>query len=199
MSVSNVPLWMVPVVGRLEPIDRLPLWAKVLLCERIVRRAAMALLAPASPDADAARVCLAGCDLAARCAAAGTLLPAWRGELEHLMELGQAEHAPATLAATRWLLDAALGAEMESDFGGAAGTVSRSVWSAVAALGRDPRLPQLQMLLLLGADADQLAFACTEAGVQTDGAMRPEVLGRIAPVHALTLVEVHPTPEDLAR
>ncbi|MBY0396359.1 MAG: hypothetical protein K2X91_07800, partial [Thermoleophilia bacterium] len=133
MSVSNVPSWMVPVVSRLEPMERLPLWAKVLVCERIVRRAAMALLAPqGSPDADAARVCLAACDLAARCAAAGTVFPAWRGELERLMELGQAERAPATLAATRWLLDAALGAQMESDFGGAAGTVSRSVWSAVA-------------------------------------------------------------------
>lgn len=198
--MSSVPAWMVPLAGKLEPLERLPLWARVLVCERVVRRAAMAVLeqGPAA-EHDGARVALAGCDLAARCAHKGAVLDAWKGEVKGLMDMGRDDRSPAVLMAMRWLLDAALGAQLESDFGGAGGSTSRAVWSAIAALSRDARMPQLQVLILMGGDVDLVGFACTEARVVLDGAMGREVLERLAPVHALTLVEVRPTEEELAR
>ena len=85
-------------------------------------------------------------------------------------------------------------------------TVTRSARSAIAALGEDRELSRMQITILLAADIDQLLFACGEDDRLPSSRLASKyeglgahVLGRLAPVHALSVTPYEPSGEEAAR
>ncbi len=159
-------------------LPRLPLWAQVLLASRLLRRTALAL------DDHAV---LALCD---RVDAS-----AWEGECR--VTAPSACVSPLR-AAVMSLVDAAAGAEGAQSFP-VDSCVTASVERCIDAVRTMRGANALQVAILVSADLDQIAFACKEVGIGTYDGLGAHVRGRLAPVHALTIVEPAPTPEEKSR
>lgn len=164
--------------GMDHALEKLPLWAQVLVASRLLRRAALAL-----QD----RSALAQCDYADA--------SAWAGECQ--VGTPPACTGPLHTAAEQ-LADATAAAQGAQSF-----PVDRCVTAGaqrcIDAICAVRGVNVVQAAILLGADLDQLNFACKEVGVGTYDGLGAHVRGRLAPVHALTIVEPAPTPEELCR
>lgn len=190
----------------MHAFEELPYFAQALVAIRMVRRAVLGKYEQG--DAERQRVCDI-LDIAERCCAAGNIHP-HKPLLKELMSLRdlydarRSERADIRLALW-WASDAVLAADASQDFA-IDGTCPRSARSAIATLGEDRELNRVQISILLASDVDQMLFACGEVGKlpSKNIAARYEgvgshVLGRLAPVHALTVEQYVPSGEDAAR
>lgn len=179
-------------------LDELPLWAQVLLTARTLRRAGRTLVPIMDAPADEARLIDAACDHLERCAVDGALLrngneplEAARRWLERAAAPGGGGPAARQAARTlervlHWCEDGAGAAQGAQDFP-VDGIVTADLARAVAELTQHPGVGSLQASLMLAVDAEQVAFACAQSRVQRYNGLGPDVLGRLTPVHALTL------------
>jgi hypothetical protein len=185
----------------ISKLDELPLWAQVLLTSRTLRRAGRTLVPIMDAPAPEAGLIDAACDHLEMCAVHGALLghgseplEAARLWLERTAGSGGGNAAARQAARTlervlHWSVDGAGAAQGAQDFP-VDGIVTADLARAVAELTQHPGIGALQASLMLAADAEQVAFACAQAHVQRYNGLGPDVLGRLTPVHALTL---HPT------
>lgn len=199
---------------RLQAIEQfasLPNFAQALVALRLVHRAALTKYGAAGPEADPERELIESAIAAAcQCVRDG------HGNFRHeaLFQRAMAlrdlfdEHRPlreCVRVGLWWAIDSVNAADMASDFP-VDGTVTRSAQSAIAALGEDRELSRMQMTILLASDIDQLLFACGEVdklpakrlAAKYEG-LGDHVFGRLAPVHALTVMPSVPSGEDAAR
>lgn len=170
----------------------LPLFAQALVASRIARRAVLAMLT--DPEQSLA---LAACDRVDAIAREGG---GWRKAKEPaaVRTLPRSRATEAALEAVRWAFDSVGAAEGALDFPVDA-TVTASATRAVDAVRCDLRVSPLQLAIVFMADVDQIAFACSEIRLGKYDALTPHVFGRLAPCHAITLIEPTPTAEELAR
>lgn len=174
----------------------LPLRAQVLAASRMVRRAALAMLEEA-PAASREAV-VAACDALAASTRREGATREMEERLERAVAVLDAERSLRTSAlrqAIRLAGDAARAASAAPADGADAG-VTDAALDAVRALEEDGRVTPLQLRILLAADVDQLLFACAGAGVGRPDALPDDVLLRLAPVHAITLIEPRRSAED---
>lgn len=164
-------------------IDALPLWAQVTLAARIARRMTLGWRdwtdAQREPLLRACDCLLAGArtanwepsDRAAVSLAVAHATSLRADALAHTMlHAGHAAVAAASAAAT-----------MQSD-ATAAASVHRALRSACSA----HMFGELQVRVAVAADADLLAFACSEAQLTRLAPLTPAIFSRLMPAHALT-------------
>ncbi len=183
----------------LDQFPGLPLWGQVYVASRMVRRAALAMLAgPALAAAE--RVC----DEIDGCAREGRWVGRDQRSNEQVAALGveagfgdggAAGGVEVVQEALWWLVDAARAAEASQDFA-IDGTVTRSARAAMSVIAADERVTRLQMAILLAGDLDQVRFTTREAGVGKYDALTGYVFERITPVHALDLADVKRGAQD---
>ncbi len=157
-------------------LDHLPMLARVLVGSRLVRRRVLGQPPGSSRDADLST--LDGIDTAIRAGHAGP--PGTTGSHPGFRPLMQA------LAACR--------PETPDS-----GEVTRLVREVIRFVCDDPWVSSLQVAILLSADIDQIRYACGELRLGERDPLTDSVFLRLAPVHALTLIEPRPTPEEQAR
>jgi hypothetical protein len=181
-----------PSSGRTRDIGQLPLFAQALVASRLARRACLAMMHDAPLG-----IALAACDAIDAVARAGD---GWRETLDapkRARSLPRTGDTEAALEAVRWAFDAAGAAQGALDFPVDA-VVTNSARRSIDAVMADPRVSALQVMIVLAADIDQVAFACREAHVRTYDGVGAHVLSRLAPCHALTLQEPRrPAQEDM--
>lgn len=197
-------------MSRLDAIsqfDALPNFGQALVAVRMVRRAVMAKYA--GGDAERALIEQA-CDAAELCARVGNGTHRHKPLFRQVMDLRDAFDArrpslEGVRTAAWWMVDAVNAAESAQDFP-IDGTVTRSARSSIAALGEDRELSRMQITILLAADLDQLLFALGEVDklparniAAKDDGLGDHVMGRLAPVYALTVTPYEPTGEAAAR
>ncbi|MBX3365332.1 MAG: hypothetical protein KF866_11285 [Phycisphaeraceae bacterium] len=183
------------MLRNIDSLPRLPLWAQVLVAARILERAALAM----APSGDVSTTLADAYQALQRCARDGGGVSRERACFNRAAALHTRPDVDQSLAAcAASVIDAARAAEAALDFP-IDSTVTASVRRAIAAIGSDPRISQTQLVILVASDVDQIAFALSEISVGTYDGLTDHVFGRLAPVHALTLVEPRPTPESLAR
>lgn len=198
-----------PTLATLADLGTLPLWAQALIAARLVRRAALAFFDPASPASttnptttitDARATVFSTCDAIETCAELGGGVHRFAPLFDRASQLRFESHdAIRTLTqSVFWAVDSTRAADASQEFPFEA-TVTRSMLSAIGTLQLEPRLGSLQIIILVAADADQIRFACSEIGIGRFDPLTRHVFGRLAPVHALTLVEPPVDPESLAR
>lgn len=190
-----------------EQLGSLPLFAQALAALRMVHRAMLAKY----PTGDSERELIESVITAAHdCVRDGQ----GTGRLKSLFERAMAlrdtydTHRRERISVRTGLwsaIDSLNAAEAASDFPIDA-TVTGSARKAIAALGQDREFNRLQITILLASDVDQLLFACGEVNMlpaKNAGAMYAglgdHVFGRLAPVHALTLVHDEPRGEEAFR
>lgn len=194
-------------LNNLDRFDTLPEFGQALLAVRMVARAFLGKL----PEHDAERhLILKACSAAEQCARDG------RGTFYHkdlfrevmnlrdLFDLHRGNREWIRCSAW-WMVDAINAAEAVQDFP-IDGTATRSARQAFAALHQDRELNPMQITILLAGDLDQLHFACDEdrrlpaqnLSAKYEG-LGPNVMGRLAPVHALTVTPYRATGEEAAR
>lgn len=157
-------------------LDHMPILARVLVASRLVRRRVLGQ--PPGPGRDAELRALDGIDTAIRDGHTG------------LRETNGLQSGIHTL--TRALAVCRL-EPLDS------GDVTRLVREAIRFVGDDPWVSSLQVAILLSADIDQIRYACGELRLGERDPLTDSVFLRLAPVHALTLIEPRPTPEEEAR
>lgn len=170
-------------------LGELPLSAQVLIASRLLQRAALAMQS-ALPTALRDLIDLA---IAAMQDCAGT-----RGQVHRHRTLFEHAMAQRDVEATDqsgpirgmlwYAIDATRAADAAQDFPVDA-TVMHSTLKSLSALTADARVVPLQLHVLMAADIDLLAHACTEARVDRYAALPDAVFQRLAPVHALTLID----------
>lgn len=195
---------------RLEAIEQfssLPNFAQALAALRMVHRAVLAKYAASDPEKALIESALAA---ALRCVRDG------HGNFRHkdlfqqvmdlrdLMDGDRADREWVRLGLW-WALDSVNAADSANEFP-MDETVTRSARSAIAALGEDRELSRMQITMLLAGDLDQLLFACGEVDklpsknrASKYAGLGDDVLGRLAPVHALTVIPHVPRGEEAAR
>lgn len=157
-------------------LDHMPMLARVLVASRLVRRRVLGK--SPGPDREADLRTLDWIDTAIR---HGHLGP--RGTTEPRNGLHTLTQA---LAACR----------LEPPD---SGEVTRLVRDAIRLVCADPWVSSLQVAILASADIDQICFACGELRLGERDPLKDSVFLRLAPVHALTLIEPRPTPDEEAR
>ena len=102
-------------------------------------------------------------------------------------------------------IDSLNAAEAANDFPIDA-TVTASARKAIAAIGQDREFNQVQIAILLASDVDQMLFACGEVDQLPSkniaaryAGLGDHVFGRLAPVHALTVIADEPRGEEAYR
>lgn len=181
-----------PDSARQVDLASLPLFAQALVASRIARRAVLAMLTATEQS-----LALAACDRIDAIAREGG---GWRSAKEPgaVRALPRARATEAALEAVRWAFDSVGAAEGALDFPVDA-TVTASAARSVDAVRGDRRVSPLQLAIVFMADVDQIAFAAREIRLGKYDALTAHVLGRLAPCHALTLIEPTPSAEELAR
>jgi hypothetical protein len=159
------------------PVERLPLWAQVLLACRTVWRAVGAL--PAGSERDALdRTCR---ELQEGCFGGGER--DWhRMLLAGVRVIPAQPETAAVRASLEAALDAAFAAESALDFSAAQTACTTSTLRAIDEAGRSPGLTPLQVRILVASDVDLLEFACGEADADEYEPLPRAVLGRLTPV-----------------
>jgi hypothetical protein len=193
-----------PAFADLAQLEALPLCGQALLGGRMIRRAVMAIMPEAMHSADAERdLMMRACDTIEACARDGTgtqralVMFAEARALRDLRDRFAGEREALRLALW-WAVDASRAADVARELPFEA-CVTPAFLNAIAALGADRRINRLQITILVGGDIDLIAFACAEAGIGRFDGLTNHVLGRLPPVHALSLNPIRPTPEELAR
>lgn len=181
--------------GRTTDLESLPLFGRALVAARMARRAVLAMLAGAERDAG-----LAACDLVERIVQRGSGWEASAGEFRAVQRIGRSRGNRAALEAVRWAFDSAGAAQAANDFP-VDSVVGASAHRCFAAIEGDPRISALQVGILVAADVDQIAFACSEVHVGLYDPLPAHVFGRLAPCHGLTLTQPREEPgrEEEAR
>lgn len=179
--------------GRTKDLESLPLFGRVLVAARMARRAALAMLDGAEREA-----ALAACDLVERIVQRGSGWDASSPEFKAVERIQRTRTNTAALEAVRWAFDSAGAAQASLDFPLDDG-VATSARRCFAAIEGDRRVSPVQVAILVGADVDQIAFACSEVYVGMYDGLPAHIFGRLAPCHALTLTEVKRPGEEEAR
>lgn len=181
----------------LSGIDQLPLWAQVTLAARLVRRMAMGwrdlTVKQREPMLHAA-------DRMLSAASSRACSPEDRDAFAMAFDHATSLKADA-LALALFHAGAATSAAMRADetSWGDSTTVA-SVRKALLAACQAAQFGQLQVRIAIAADADLLAFACSEQGLGRLDAMTPHVFGRLPLVHAFNAAFEEPINiEDLYR
>lgn len=187
-----------PAIFELDRFGELPLWGQALIAMRMTRRGAMALI---GPEHAAVRATMdAACDVIEACAVEGNGVHRYEKELDAAMALR--DDCPRDLfplCHSLWYaVDSARAAQYANDFPIDA-TVTNSARQAIGALAGDRRIVPLQLTVLTAGDMDLVRFACGEAKIGRYDGLTRYVLDRLAPVHALTLVEPTQDVEERAR
>ncbi len=185
----------------------LPNFAQALVALRMAHRGVLAKCPAGDPERELVESALTG---AVQCVRDGHGTFRHKATFERVMALRDVidEHRKArewVRAAMWWAIDSVNAADMANEFP-MDGTVTRSARTAIATLGEDRELGRVQIMILLAADIDQLLFACGEVdklpsknlGSKYEG-LGDHVLGRLAPVHGLTVTPYVPTGEEAAR
>ena len=175
---------------RMSDIVRLPLFAQSLVACRLARRAAQAML-----TGEDQKIALDSCDTIEFVAKHGD---GWSTDHPAVMAttmIRRTRGSEATLDALRWAFDSVAAAQAALDFP-VDRTVTASANRAIQAVCSDSRVSQLQVSILVAADIDQIAFACKEANISTYDGVSGHVLERLAPCHALTLMEIATSAEE---
>ena len=178
-------------------LGELPLWAQVLVASRMLQRAALAMQAewPGALRDLVDPVVAAMQD----CAREGGNVHRRQALFDHALAQRHADTGTRTAPFRGMLwyaIDATRAADAAQDFPIDA-TVAQSTLRALRELVADARVTPLQVLVLLAGDIDQLRYACDEARVDRYAALPAHVFLRLAPVHALTLVEAcHEAPSS---
>lgn len=159
-------------------IEQLPLRGRVLIGSRLIRRRVLG--GPGLPDAEFALSALDRIDAAVR------------GQ-----DSGPSPHPPPHPGVPPLFraLEACSAPVQQS----AAETVSALVRQCICSVAEDPWVAPLQVAIITRSDIDQIGSACAELGVAEHDVLPEAVLLRLTPVHALTLCEPRPTPEEQAR
>lgn len=174
------------LMNKQEMFEILPLWGQALAAARMARRGILAQVGSIPSEKLAAA--LAACDELERCARDGQGWHARHTVFDKGLSALRQRDSVFVLHALRWAIGAAAAAEGAWDFP-VDGTVTISARRAIEALGNDPRVGTLQTAILLGADADLIAFACDEVGIGQYDALTAQVFGRLTPVHPVILSE----------
>jgi hypothetical protein len=183
-------------IFELDQFSQLPLWGQVVVASRVVRRGMLAML-PDETDR-ARRVVEDACVALEWCAEHGGHIHQVKKQLDSASKLRE-KRLPVgqdTIAhAIHCAVDACRAADAAQDFP-VDTTVTASSKRAFAALAADPRVNSLQLTILIAADFDLVRFACSEISVQRYNGVTQHVLGRLGPVHPLTLQEPRRPIED---
>ena len=161
----------------------LPLFAQALVACRLARRTVQAMLTGADQ-----KVALQVCDaLEAACKQGDR----WCDEHSSLDSLGSIrvwrEHE--VVLSTLHLTRAAIAAAQNAIASPVDETATYFVQRCIAAVSSDPRISSLQIAILVNSDVDQLTFICQEARIDKLQGVGDYALGRLAPCHALSLIE----------
>jgi len=163
----------------LESINKLPLWAQVLIASRMARRAVLAVPSAATPTR---KVLLHACDAMDRCAAAGEWLSAERPAIRKGSSHQPAADAHGAKTAVYYAADATHAAHDSLDFSAAENACEGSVWKAIDAAATAKGVQRVQAMIFLAADLDTVRFACKEARVGRYDRLGSGVMGRMVPV-----------------
>jgi hypothetical protein len=195
---------------RLEAVEQfasLPNFAQALVALRMVHRAALAKYPANDSEKELIESALA---------AAGQCVRDGQGNFRHKALFHRAmalrdlfderrKDRERVRSGLWWAIDATNAAEMANEFPVDA-TVTRSARSAIAVLGEDRELSRMQITILLASDIDQILFACGEVDKLPSKRLASKyegvgdhVLGRLAPVHPLTVTPYIPGGEEAAR
>lgn len=185
-----------PMLSEVDTFEQLPLWGQALIAARMVRRGALALTA--GGRADAHRAILDACDAIERCAIVGDGTHREEDTFQRGKGAKVDRDGRVIIESLRWAIDAAQAAQAANDFPVDA-TVGRSARIAIATLKDDWRISAMQLTILMASDIDQVRFACGEARIGTYNGLTNHVIGRLAPVRALTLIESRKSAEDEAQ
>jgi hypothetical protein len=191
---------MIGALG-LDQFDNLPLWGQVLVAARLVRRRNLALPETAKLRGALIRdIVNEACDAIEACCIAGDGTKHVAKELDRAVKLREQRiaEAPTLGEAIYYAIDACRAAEAAYDFP-VDGTVTSSATNAIAALNRDRNLSTIQLMTLIASDLDLVKFACEEGKVGKYDGLTRHVLGRMPPVHPLSLGEPVRSAEDEAR
>lgn len=182
-----------PLEGWRAKLGALPLWAQVLVAQRVVQRA---LLGARDADAAGKGGAEAASSLDDRLHAALQTIEqcCWAGEVSRAAERAlrsamalreRGDAASRTLReAVYWAIDACRAAQAAQDFPVDA-LVTHSAANALLALAQDDRFGAIRVLAVAATEIDLIGFAAGEARQPTYGAVPAEVRGRMLPLHAL--------------
>lgn len=179
--------------GRTVDLESLPLFARALVAARMARRAVLAMLEGKEREAG-----LALCDLVEQIVQRRASWKASAAQIRAVERIRRTRTNTAALEAARWAFDAAGAAQASLDFPLDDG-VATSARRCLAAIESDRRVSAVQVAIVLAADVDQVAFACSEVGVGMYDGVPPHVMGRLAPCHPLTLTEPRRSAAEEAR
>lgn len=187
-----------PAIFELDRFGELPLWGQALIAMRMTRRGAMALITPR--HSTIRETMDAAFDIIESCAVEGNGVHRYEKELDAAMALrDDCPRELFPLCHSMWYaVDSARAAQYANDFPIDA-TVANSARQAIGALAGDGRIVPLQLTVLAAGDMDLVRFACGEARIGRYDGLTRHVLDRLAPVHALTLVEPRDDTEERAR
>ncbi len=187
-------------IFELDQFNTLPLTGQALIAMRMVRRGVMAIV----PAGDGEYTLIMRiCDAIESCAKDGYGVRRIKSLLDEgraLRDVGgpHGKEREFLRHSVWWAIDAILAAEMAQDFP-MDETVTQSALTSMKMLANDRRINRLQITIMFAGDFDLVRFACGESGVGRHEGIGSYVLERLPPVHALSLNEVRPTPEELAR
>lgn len=179
--------------ARQRDLTALPLFGQALVAARLARRAVLTMLT--GPDRTAA---LAACGALEAIARTGSGWTDDHAAIAPARAIHPTRHTAAALEAIRWAFDSVGAAQGAWDFPVDA-IVAASARRCLDAVCADRRISALQVSIIIAADVDQIAFACSEAHIRTYDPLGDAVFARLAPCHPLTLTEptrASPTEED---
>lgn len=180
---SLVPPRPTGAILQLDTIDKLPLWAQVLIASRLARRAILAL--PLDVPASVSEVLIPACDAMDRCAERGEYLADQRPIIAHAANYQPTSATHAVSTALYYAADAAHAAHDSLDFSAAESACESSVAKALAAAAQSPGMSALQAATYVAADLDLLRFNCETFAIRRYHGVGAEVMQRLHPVHPL--------------
>lgn len=164
-------------------IDALPLWAQVTLAARVARR--MSLGWRNLTDVQREPL-LRACDCMLAAARTALWQPSDRAVVSLAVEHATSLRADALARTMRHAGDAALAAASAVVPTQSETTTAASVYRALRAACSAHIFGELQVRIVIAADADLLAFACSEAQLNRVAPLTPAIVTRLVPAHALT-------------
>lgn len=184
-------------IFELDQMDKLPLWALVLMASRAARRAVLSLRGRIAEAEQRAR--LAGCDALDAAAEAGSCAKV-KEALRRAASAQPTASGREVASSLYFAADAAQAAEASLDFSAAETACVNSVMKSIGEARSVKTMTALQSTILLSSDFDQLRFTCGEARIGRYDGLGRDVMLRLTPVHPPEPVEPPgPSAEDQAR
>jgi hypothetical protein len=167
----------------LSGIDQLPVWAQVTLAARLARRMTLGWRNLTEPQR---QPMLHACDRMLAAATTGQCKAEDRAAFTSACDHATALKADALALTLFYAGDAAFAAMRADETSWGDATVVASTRKALQAACSAAQFGHWQVRIAIAADADQLAFACSEQSLGRLDVMTPHVFGRLMPANALT-------------